>query len=368
MRLRRLHKQVAGWLARKLRFKQTRTGPRRGQRTHVILLDGTMSSLRDGQETNIGLIYKLLCDAPGDLSLYYEPGVQFPDWRAAYAVMTGKGINRQIRRAYGYLASRYRPGDRIFLIGYSRGAYAVRSLAGLIDRVGLVTARHSLERNVSQAWRHYETAPESDTARAFRAAYCHDTAPIEMVGVFDTVKALGLRFPVFWRMSGDRHAFHNHHLGATVRHGFHALAYDERRAAYAPVLWTVPEGWTGGVEQIWFRGSHGDIGGQLGGFEAARPLSNIPLVWMLGKAEGCGLMLPDGWRARFPTDPNAPSTGGWRGWSKLFVFRTGRRRMTDPSERLHPTLQDHLDRAEGNFARLMAVSREMTSAVMRRNL
>ena len=93
MRLKRLHKQVTGWLARKLRFRQTRTGPRRGQRIHVILLDGTMSSLREGTETNIGQIYKLLCEAPGDLSIYYEPGVQFPDWRAAWSVLTGKGIN-----------------------------------------------------------------------------------------------------------------------------------------------------------------------------------------------------------------------------------------------------------------------------------
>lgn len=366
MRLKRLQKQITGWLTRTFRFGETRTGPRRGQRVHVIILDGTMSSLRDGCETNVGLIYKLLCEAPGDLSIYYEPGVQFPDWNAAWSVMTGKGINRQIRRAYGYLASRYRPGDRIFLFGYSRGAFAVRSLAGLIDRVGLVTARHALERNVAQAFRHYETAPDSDAALAFRKVYCHAEAPIEMVGVFDTVKALGVRLPLVWRLATDRHAFHNHHLGASVRHGYHALAYDERRAAYTPLLWSVPEGWNGRVEQMWFCGTHGDVGGQLGGYNEARPLSNIPLVWMLEKAEGCGLDLPENWRDRYPTDAGAPSAGTWSGWGKMFVIRAPRRRMQDPSERLHPTLQERLDKP-GRVSRLVEMSKGMTSAVLRRH-
>ena len=62
--------------------------------------------------------------------------------------MMGRGINRQIRRAYGYLASRYRPGDKIYLFGYSRGAYAVRSLAGVIDRIGLLRPEHATVRHI----------------------------------------------------------------------------------------------------------------------------------------------------------------------------------------------------------------------------
>lgn len=367
MRLRRLHKQITGWLGRKFRRNQTRSGPRRGPRIHVILLDGTMSSLREGHETNVGLIYKLLCDSPGDLSIYYEPGVQFPDWRAAWAVVTGKGINRQIRRAYGYLASRYRPGDKIFLFGYSRGGYAVRSLAGMIDRMGLLTARHAVERNITLAYRHYECAPDSDAAQAFRKAYCHDDTHIEMVGVFDTVKALGVRLPIVWRLSETRHAFHNHHLGHAVRHGFHALAYDEMRSAYAPVLWDVPEGWNGRIEQMWFRGNHGDVGGQIGGISEARPLSNIPLVWMLDKAESCGLSMRPNWRENYPTDINAPSIGTWVGWSKLFLLRAPRRKMRDGSERLHETLQSHLESRSRKFARLLEATRNASHAWRKRH-
>ena len=95
---------------------------------HVVILDGTMSSLHPGHETNAGLTFRLLREGGRrhGLSLYYEPGIQWTSWTQAQDVIQGRGLNRQIRRAYGFLASRYRPGDRIFLFGYSRGAYAVR--------------------------------------------------------------------------------------------------------------------------------------------------------------------------------------------------------------------------------------------------
>ena len=328
-------------------------GQRRGQSgyarsrepvTHVLILDGTMSSLVPGQESNAGRTYRLLAEQGGpSLSVYYEAGLQWQDWRSAAGVIAGRGINRQIRRAYGYLASRYRPGDRIFLFGYSRGAYAVRSLAGAIDQVGLLRAEHATERNVMTAYRHYQATPGSDAAKAFRQAYCHPELRIEMVGVWDTVKALGIRLPVLWRWSEEAHAFHTHRLGRTIRRGYHALALDETREAFIPILWDCPPDFDGEVEQVWFRGAHGDIGGQLGGFEAARPLANIPLVWMLERAEACGLALPEGWRARFPTDPDAPSVGTWQGWGKLFLLRRRRVVGLDPSERLHESVtgQDH---------------------------
>ncbi|MER8145814.1 phospholipase effector Tle1 domain-containing protein, partial [Acinetobacter baumannii] len=78
------------------------------------------------------------------------------------------------------------------------------------------------------------------------------------------------------------------------------------------------------MEQVWFRGAHGDIGGQLGNFDAARPLANIPLVWLLDRAEALGLTLPEGWRARYPCDAGAPMVGTWRSWGKWFLMRRKR--------------------------------------------
>ncbi|MWD27260.1 DUF2235 domain-containing protein [Aquicoccus sp. SCR17] len=334
--LSRLHDVLGRWLRWPRREDHSSLVARRGPRTHVIILDGTMSSLAEGEETNAGLTFKLLRETGSANNLYYEAGIQWHNWKSTHHMLMGRGINRQIRRAYGFLASRYRPGDRIFLFGYSRGAYAVRSMAGVIDRVGLLKAEHATSRNIRQVYRLYEFGADGPTARRFAELYCHAESPIEMIGVWDTVKALGLRLPFVWQLTESNHAFHNTELGPAIRRGYHALARDETRAVFEPVLWTCPDdGSACQVEQVWFPGTHGDIGGQIGDFAAARPLANIPLVWMLEKAEGCGLVLPEGWRDRFPMDAKAPSVGTWRGWGKIFLIRSGRVIGRDRSERLY---------------------------------
>nr|WP_235000586.1 DUF2235 domain-containing protein [Pseudooctadecabacter jejudonensis] len=312
----------------------------RGPATHVVILDGTMSSLSDGCETHAGRLYKLLLEAGAreNLTVYYEQGIQWTNWRGTVGVMKGRGINRQIKRAYGALASRYRPGDEIVLAGYSRGAYAVRSLAGVIDMVGLIRPDQATERNVQLAYRHYRRGGKGPAAAAFRRKMCHSEVEIAAVAVWDTVKALGLRLPVIWRWSKEDHTFHNHALGASVRNGFHALAVDETRVAYAPVMWACPPDWAGHMEQVWFPGTHGDVGGQLEGYEPARPMANLSMVWMLQRLSACGLPLPDGAIARFETDPHAPSTGKWRGWAKLFLTRRARPVGVCRSERVHDSV------------------------------
>ncbi len=221
----------------------------RGPTDHVILIDGTMSSLEEGQETNIGRIYRTLRAVPQSarMSIYYEPGVQWRSWRDARDVAMGKGINRQIQRAYGWLATRYRPGDRVFLFGFSRGAYAVRSLAGIIDQVGLLRADCATERNVQLAYRYYRRAEPSRIRDIFVRRHCQPQVQIEMVGAFDTVKALGLRLPFLWMWTEPQHDFHSHALGPHIRHGYQALALDETRAAYWPILRGTP--WRGGRGQ-----------------------------------------------------------------------------------------------------------------------
>lgn len=316
------------------------TGAVRGETTHIIILDGTMSSLEPGQETNAGLAYKILRAmgrGPGR-TIYYEPGIQWSDWSGTVGVMTGKGINRQIRRAYGVLCSRYKPGDRIILIGYSRGAYAVRSLAGVMDRVGLLRQDAAIVRNIRQAYRLYRQPGNGALIRSFRTAHCHEEAAVEAVAVWDTVKALSFRFPLLWRLLPDRNAFHNHELGAVVRHGFHALALDETRNAYQPVMWNSPPDWPGRVEQVWFRGNHADVGGQLGGRTECRPLSNIPFVWLMSRLEACGVEMPEGWRLDYPQDVTAPSSGLWSGWGKIFLVRRRRRVGRCTSEALHASI------------------------------
>lgn len=313
--------------------------PTRGARDLVIVLDGTLSKLDPGWETNAGQAYKLLRGQQGrQVAVYYEAGLQWQGWRDTLRVMTGQGIDAQIQRAYGWLASHYRPGDRIYLIGYSRGAYAVRSLAGIIGRIGLLRHEHTTERNLRHVYRLYCRPDRWQATQAFHDAKCHDSVQIEAIGVWDTVKALGMRLPVLWMIADRLHGFHDHTLGHHVRAGYHALALHERRTAYAPVMWKSRPLWQGQLEQVWFKGTHGDVGGQLGGRVASRPLANVPLVWLLQHMQSKGLPLPDGWPDRFPQNANAPSIGGWAGWSKVFLARGKRKVGDDPSEALHPSV------------------------------
>ena len=140
--------------------------PRRA--VHVVVMDGTLSSLEPGFETNAGLAYQLLKRNAGPgVILHYQPGLQFDRSNflaSAWSVLTGSGLDWQIQTVYGALASRYQLGDEIFLIGYSRGAFAARSLAGLIDRVGLLRRDQATQRHVRMAYRHYRDG--SDAWRA----------------------------------------------------------------------------------------------------------------------------------------------------------------------------------------------------------
>ncbi|MDO5648079.1 DUF2235 domain-containing protein [Paracoccus sp. (in: a-proteobacteria)] len=304
---------------------------------HVILMDGTFASLMQGRRSSIGRIRDLLTPAQGaGLRLYYGMGQQWARWQTLPDLALGRMIEARIIDAYGWLAGAYRPGDAVFLLGYSRGAFAARSLAGMIGRVGLVRPEYATERYVRLAWRYYRQGAGPGVIATFHRRRCHAASPIRMVGCFDTVTAFGLRLPLLWMLTEPRFRFHDAHLGDGVEHGFHALALDETRAAFAPLLWD--DAGDMRVEQVWFRGAHGDIGGQLGGYEPARPLANIPLVWMLDRAETLGLPLPDNWRAHMTTDPTSPSVGSWRNWGKAFLVRAPRLAGQYDNESLHETV------------------------------
>ncbi len=316
---------------------------KRGAVDHVIILDGTLSTLQPGQEGNAGLLYHLLTQHGARPrhnlhNVYYEPGQQWESWRKGIHIIEGRGVNPQILRAYGWLASHYRAGDRIFLFGYSRGAYAVRALAGMVGRVGLLRHSEATQSAVNLAFRHYMQGGTRPAARDFAAAYCHPNARIRMLGVWDTVKALGLRVPILWRFVSKTHDFPDKYLSDVVDAGFHALAADETRAAFTPEMWDLRPRSTARVQQIWFAGSHGDIGGNIGRYGECRPLANIPLTWMLERAEEMGLKLPEGWQDQFPCDVNAPMVGTWRGFGLWFISRKRRAMLKGPSEALHPSM------------------------------
>jgi hypothetical protein len=163
-----------------------------------------------------------------------------------------------------------------------------------------------------------------------------------MLGVWDTVRALGLPYPVLSRLGHLAAEFHDAALGPRILHGYHALALDEDRTAFAPILWRRSPDWLGRLEQAWFPGAHGDVGGEVRSRPEARPLANIPLNWMLRRAARHGLGLPEDWDRRFPEDPGAPSLGNRSGVARLFLLRRPRVAGGADGEILHLSIRERM--------------------------
>ena len=220
---------------------------------------GTHSPLRNG---TIGLLDKLVASASG-------------------MGLTSEGLDGNVREAYRYLMAYYEPRDQVYLFGYSRGAHTVRVLAGMLHKCGLLTK--GSENLVPYMASIYKGKSNDDIAAGFKASFSRECKP-HFIGVWDTVASIG------WVR---RKQFSNNRLNNDVAHGYQALALDERRYHFRVSQWDetdLPAGQT--VEQVWFPGYHGDVGGQ----EADRRISDITLEWMLHHAEDKGLKLRSGWR------------------------------------------------------------------------
>ena len=159
----------------------------------AVLLDGTFASLTEGRRSSIARICALLSGElgmlPAPVRLYYEPGQQWEAWRELPELAMGVGLERSICAAYAWLAREWRPGNPLFFFGYSRGAFGVRSLAGMIGHVGLLKPAHATRANIQKAWEYYRMGGRGGRKQRLDPALCHASVPIRMIGVFDTVTA-----------------------------------------------------------------------------------------------------------------------------------------------------------------------------------
>lgn len=303
----------------------------------VVLMDGTFASLTEGRGSSIARIHALLSGAmgplPGPVWLHYQPGQQWAAWRTLPELVTGASLDRNIRDAYAWLARHWQPGVPLYFFGYSRGAVGVCALAQMIARVGLLRPQHVDEQRLKCAWNIFRYAP----GHRLDPELCHDHVPIRMIGILDMVMSLGLRLPLVWDVAAPDFDYCRGALAQNVDYGAHALALDETRSAFQPILWDNGDG-RNRVTQAWFRGCHADIGGQLGGHEFARPLANLPLVWLMTQAQDRGMPLPDDWHCQLPCDAEARALGSWRSWGKAFLLRGPRQAGQDASQLLHPTV------------------------------
>lgn len=249
---------------------------------------------------------------------YYDTGVGTAGMLdKLWGGVAGNGLFGNMRKAYAWLLTQYQPDDRLFLFGFSRGAFTVRSLAGMLGVCGIPQCRGgdaqgvneqdvneqamALADKASQIYRMKDANERQKAGQAFRAEHQSLPGKVHFLGVWDTVGAMGLptRGPLGW-LTRSRHRFHDVCLGDNVSHAYHALAINEQRAPFEPCLWLPPcPTPCKTVEQMWFAGVHSNVGGGY----ADAGLSDQALMWMLEAAGRHGLVL-DPYYLKRRVDPN----------------------------------------------------------------
>ncbi|QBQ53711.1 DUF2235 domain-containing protein [Nitrosococcus wardiae] len=294
----------------------------------VICFDGTWNSAEKGNGTNVFQLYQSISEqTPGGTiqQKWYDVGVgadRYERIRGAF----GFGLSRNIQQGYAYLTSTYEEGDRIFLFGFSRGAYTARSLAGLIRKCGLLKKgilptlniqgktpeqiereldqliKHDLVQQAYEIYRARDPSPDSPAAISFREKNSRPGTwekPTIFLGVWDTVGRLGIpliSMQLVANFNNERYSFHDTKLSRVVSHAYHAVAVDEHRLDYEPTLWTPEAEPRQKMEQRWFPGAHSDVGGGY----TNQPLAEISSAWIMQKAQEAGLA--------FKSLPSPPAT------------------------------------------------------------
>ena len=298
----------------------------------IVCCDGTWNTpeQREGGQpcpTNVVKLFNLSVEDDTQRR-YYHPGVGTKGglFDKALGGGVGVGLSRNVESAYEWLCRNYTTGDRIFLFGFSRGAFTARSLGGFVARCGLLDLSGLAD---AEAWKRvafvYDKGYRAPATPAnWPAGYRFIPGPLEggkvdihMVGVWDTVGALGVPddLVLLDQLFDDarNYRFHDTRLSPSVRHARHAVAMDEMRASFAPTLWSElgdrPAG--SSFKQQWFAGVHCDVGGGY----ADAGLSDGALKWMVDEAMAVGLKVNPALLAQVQPNPRGvlhdSATGVW---------------------------------------------------------
>jgi uncharacterized protein (DUF2235 family) len=249
----------------------------------------------------------------------------------------GAGIIARVVRGYTFISRNYEPGAHVHIVGFSRGAYTARALAGMIVSQGLLGAHITRDKELAyrcgtEAWYRYRANSPNRPNIFVRAAEAlanprelfrrdvlkdSDLLPISRiaaVGVWDTVGAMGL--PNYRNDARlDRFKFANTRLSEKVTNGFHALALDEQRVDFTPTFWDRASN----VTQVLFPGAHADVGGGYPNNPQESGLSNVALRWMIEQLKGAGVRFVDADVNALVPDPTATAHKPWAHgpWPKL---------------------------------------------------
>lgn len=265
----------------------------------VICADGTWSRPEKNTKKDFPTNVLKLARAIQPVGADNTPQQVFYDWGIGsyydpiVGGATGKGLHKNIMDDYRYIVQNYAPDDEIYLFGFSRGAYTIRCLCGLINNCGIIKRPDAAL--IQKAFDHYknskpEYAPKGQASIDFRNVHSHPSREVKFVGVWDTVGAMGI--PVsFLGFLESKDEFYDSKIGSNVKIARHALAIDEHRADFKPTIWAPKPGMD--MEQVWFPGAHCDIGGSYKPDKDNSSLANVPLDWMIKEAEKADLSIED---------------------------------------------------------------------------
>ena len=274
----------------------------------VICADGTWNDPEDENPTNVLALARAIRPRSSDgveQVVFYDWGVGSYYSKAAGGA-TGLGMSKNIQDGYRFIVQNYSPGDELFLFGFSRGAYTVRCLAGMLNNCGVV--KRSRADRIPEAFDLYKSRrakPGSDRAKAWRRRHAvrGRRGEVAFIGVWDTVGALGIPTRAL-AFAEERDLFFDRGLGSNVRVARHAVSIDEKRADFRPTLWDPRD--SVDLLQVWFAGVHADVGGGYAPAKDGTLLSDVPLRWMIEEARGFGLGVEGhvtGGRTRNPLAP-----------------------------------------------------------------
>ena len=280
----------------------------------IVCCDGTGNEF-GSSNSNVVKLYQTLVRDPNQIA-YYHPGVGTLGsrsalsgigkwWTKVIGLAFGYGISDNVADAYQFLMRTFQPGDKVYVFGFSRGAYTARALCGMLHSVGLLTQgneglipyairmiKRKIKKDGNSEKDKKKVSDYFEVARSFRKTFsqptchscsgwcAHDCKPY-FIGVWDTVSSVGwvydaVRFP--YTTAASNPDFY------LVRH---AVSIDERRAFFRQNLFGEPSKDYQQLKEVWFAGVHSDVGGSYP--EVESQLSKIALRWMLCEAELAGL-------------------------------------------------------------------------------
>jgi uncharacterized protein (DUF2235 family) len=344
----------------------------------VVCCDGTGNEFAE-QKSNVIKLYKtLVCDA--DQITYYHPGIGTMGarnaltqiskwWTRIMGLAFGYGISDNVADAYQFLMRRFKPGDRVYIFGFSRGAYTARALCGMLHVVGLMTEDN--EALIPYAIRMIKSSRiDFKVAADFKKTFSRECKP-HFLGLWDTVSSVG------WVYNAVRFPFTTATKNPDLEIVRHAVSIDERRAFFRQNLFGLPHDSQQDVKEVWFAGVHSDVGG--GYPESECHLSQIALRWMLCEAQLALLVIDPkrkdailGAQAPYvapdPTTSNQhESLNGWwwiaelwpkivslmdtQGkWRRSMRLNLGRRRFISPGIMVHESVPKRLATVSANYS------------------